>query len=57
MFSNFTIGLLFGIGFGGWVYSKMYRRTGGNNQTSLIVAAISGVVALVAVVTILGIIF
>lgn len=44
MFSNFTVGLIFGIGLGGWVYTKMIRRTGGNTQGSLLVAAGAGLV-------------
>lgn len=46
-----------GIGIGGWVYSKAYRRTGGNNQNALLVAGISGAVAWLVVTTLLGTIF
>jgi len=42
MSSNILIGLIFGIGFGGWIYSKMYRRTGGNTSNSIIVAGLCG---------------
>jgi hypothetical protein len=57
MFTDFTVALLVGIGFGGWVYSRIYRKTGGNSQNGLIVGAVSGIVALVAVMTILGLVF
>ena len=39
--------LMFGIGFGVWVYSKMERRTGGNAQSAGIVSAIAGIFAFV----------
>lgn len=57
MFSNLTIGILAGIGFGGWVYAKLQRSTGGNTQSSLIGAVLSGLGVLVLVVTILGFVF
>lgn len=44
-FSNQAIGFYAGLGVAAWVYGKMKRRTGGNTQTSLIVAAISGIFA------------
>jgi hypothetical protein len=55
MFSNLTIGFLFGVGFAGWVYSKLMRSTGGNTKNSLIVAACAGVAAMVMVITLMGI--
>lgn len=57
MFSNVAIGFFAGIGFGGWVYSKLARSTGGNTQNSLIGAALSGIVAWVLVTAILGFAF
>lgn len=57
MFSNLVVGFLMGIGVGGWVYSKAYRRTGGNNQSAVLVAGISGAVAWLVVTTLLGTIF
>lgn len=56
MFSNFMIGALVGIGFGGWVYSKMMRNTGGNTGGSLTAAALTGILATLAVTTVLGLI-
>ena len=47
MFSNFAIALLFALGFGGWVYSKIYKKSGGNNSSSLTVAGLSAFAALV----------
>lgn len=41
--SNAFIALVIGLAFGGWVYSKVQRTTGGNTQSSLTVAAIAGV--------------
>jgi hypothetical protein len=55
--SDAMIGLLFGIGFGGWVYSKIYRSTGGNNTSALLTAGGAALVAFLLVVTILSIIF
>jgi hypothetical protein len=55
MFSNLTIGFLLGAGFGAWVYSKMYRSTGGNTKNALVVATIAGVFGMALVVTLLGI--
>jgi len=55
MFSNLTIGFLLGVGFAGWVYSKLMRSTGGNTKNSLIVAACAGLAAMVVVITLMGI--
>jgi hypothetical protein len=57
MFSNLTIGLIAGAGVAAWVYSKMYRSTGGNSKNAVIVAACAGLGTLVLLVTILGIVF
>lgn len=54
MFSNFTIGLLFGAGCAAWVYNKMMRSTGGNINNSLTVAGFAGVGAMVLIITVLG---
>ena len=56
MFSNLTIGLLMGVGFGAWVYSKIYRSSGGNNKNALIVAGFAGLGALIVVTTILSVV-
>ncbi len=57
MFSNLTIGFLVGAGGGAWVYSKVFRSSGGNTKNALIVAGCAGVGAMVLVATILGAIF
>lgn len=57
MFSNFTVALLAGIGLGGWIYSKVYRSTGGNNRSALTVAGASGFVLFLLVLVVLGLIF
>lgn len=36
------IALLFGMGAAAWIYSRIYNRTGGNAQSSLITAIICG---------------
>jgi len=55
--SNALTGLLFGIGLGGWVYAMMMRQTGGQAQTSLIIAGCSGLVGFFVIFTLLGVIF
>lgn len=55
--SNAMIGLLTGLGLAAWVYSKMYRRTGGNTQNALVVAGLVGFLAFLFMLTILGILF
>jgi hypothetical protein len=55
--SNFVVALLFGIGIGGWIYNKTYRRTGGNRPTSWTVGGIVGVIAMIVFWTILILIF
>lgn len=54
MFSNFTIGLIAGLGFAGWVYSKVMRSSGGNTQNSLIVAGAAGIGAMIVITSLLG---
>lgn len=44
--SNLLIAFLLAVGCGGWIYSKMYRRSGGLTQQALIVAGVSGLVIL-----------
>lgn len=53
--SNLTIGIIFGIGFAGWVYSKLMRRTGGNTSSSLIAAILSGLFVCLVLTTLLSI--
>lgn len=55
--SNALTGLLFGIGLGGWIYAMMMRQSGGQVQTSVIVAAIAGLIGFFVVYTTLGLIF
>jgi hypothetical protein len=57
MFSNLTVGIIMGIGIGGWVYMKLQRYTGGNAQSSATGAALCGVVAAIIVTTLLGLLF
>jgi hypothetical protein len=57
MFSNVTVALIFGLGFGAWVYGKTQRRTGNNTQSSLLVAGLCALAGFVVVVTILSVLF
>lgn len=41
---NVVVALFFTAGASTWIYSKMYRRTGGNNKSSLTVAGACAVV-------------
>jgi hypothetical protein len=55
--SNGVIAFLLGAGLSAWVYSQIYRRTGGNTQNAIIVAAIAGVLAFLAALIILDTFF
>lgn len=55
--SDILIALLATLGAGTWIYSKIYRSTGGNTKSSLIFAAASGLVIFLAVTTLLKAIF
>lgn len=46
-----------GVGFGGWVYSKLHNKTGGNLSSSYIGAGIAGFIAFLAMYTLLGVLF
>ena len=49
-------GLIFGVGFGGWVYAQMMHRTG-STRNSVIVAVAAGAVGFLIIFTLMGIIF
>ncbi len=51
---NGVIAFLMAIGTATWVYSKFYRRTGGNNQSAVTGAAIVGVLVFIIAFTLLG---
>jgi hypothetical protein len=57
MFSNLTVGLLLGLGFGAWVYGKMQRQTGGDTKNSLVVAGLAALGAFLFMVMLLGFLF
>lgn len=57
MFSNFTVGIVLGIGVGGWVYGKAMHANGGLVQRALITAVVAGIVACILATTLLGIFF
>jgi hypothetical protein len=54
---NGLTGVLFGIGFGGWVYYMMMRQTGGNVKSSLITGFLAGLVGFFIIYTLIGMIF
>lgn len=54
--SNVMIAFVGMLGFAGWVYSKIQRKTGGNTSNSLIVAGCSGLVFFIAFLMILNMI-
>ena len=57
MFSNLMVGAVFGLGFGGWVYNKLIRSTGGNTANALLAAVLSGLFVMVVITTLLSLIF
>ena len=57
MTSNLMIGFIAGLGLAAWVYSKIYRSSGGNTKNALIVAAAAGFGAMVLLIIVLGIFF
>ncbi|HSX46810.1 MAG TPA: hypothetical protein VLF87_02365 [Patescibacteria group bacterium] len=57
MFTNLTIGFLAGAGFAGWVYSKLYRSSGGNSRNAAIGALCAGLAVMVILTAILSAVF
>lgn len=55
--SNPVIAFLMAISVGTWVYSKMYKRTLGNQQVSITVGGVVGLVLLLVAWTLLNMIF
>lgn len=56
MSGNLVIALLFSIGFGGWLYAKTIRSTGGNTKSALTVAGAAGFVTFLVLLMILGLV-
>ena len=54
MFSGVIIGLIVAISSATWVYTKVMRRTGNNNKSSIITACIFGAIAFVVIVTLVA---
>jgi predicted ABC-type exoprotein transport system permease subunit len=52
--SNFVISILFALGAGAWIYSRLMRTTGNNKKSALIAAIIAGVVICLILDFILG---
>ncbi len=55
--SNQLTGILFGIGFAGWVYTQMMRQTGGNAKSSLIVTVLAGLTGFFVIYSLLDTFF
>lgn len=54
--SNYTIALLLSLGASAWIYNKVYRSTGGNTKSSLVVAGSAALLLFLVTVTLLGMI-
>lgn len=55
--SHFLIAFIFAVGFGGWIYAKLGRRTGGSNQRDALIGAVVGaVLGFVVLLTVLNMI-
>ena len=52
--SNTFIALLLTIGASTWIYSKLMRTTGNNTRSSLITAAVSGVLIFIVALFLVG---
>lgn len=48
------VGFFAGMGVSAWVYSKIMRSSGGNTQSSIIVASCAGLAAMAAMVVIMN---
>ncbi|CAN5637582.1 hypothetical protein BH23PAT1_BH23PAT1_0350 [soil metagenome] len=57
MFTDVTVAFLFALGFSAWVYSVMYRQTGGNNKSALTVSGAAGLLGFFALWLILSLLF
>ncbi len=54
--SNFVVALIFAVGVGAWVYSKVVRRTGGNATTSIIASVVVAIVVFIIAFTLMGLV-
>lgn len=54
--SNYLIAFMLGAGAGTWIYNKMYRKTGGNQTSSLVVGGLSGFLLFLTMLVILAIV-
>lgn len=55
--SNALTGLIFGIGFSGWIYAMMMRQNGGQIQQSVTIAAVAGVAGFFVIFSLLSVVF
>lgn len=56
LMSNFVVALIFAVGVGAWVYSKVVRRTGGNATTSIIASVVVAIVVFIIAFTLVGLV-
>lgn len=52
--SNFLVAFFLACGVGGWVYSKVVRRTGGNTKSDLTVVAVVSIIAFFIMLSIMS---
>jgi hypothetical protein len=55
--NNTLVAIFFGIGFGGWIYYQLMRRTGGNTKSALISAVLAGLVGFFVIYTLFTMVF
>lgn len=54
MFSGVLIGFLVAVSSGTWVYTKVMRRTGNNQRSSITTAGVFGLIAFVMTLTLVA---
>lgn len=55
--SNFVVGLLAGLGTAAYIYNIIYKNTGGDTKNALVVGGVAGLFAMIALITLLSILF
>lgn len=56
LMSNFVVALIFAVGVGAWVYSKVIRRAGGNTTTSIVASVVVAIVVFIVAFTLMGLV-
>jgi hypothetical protein len=57
MLSDAMTGLIFGVGFGGWVYFKLLANTGGHQKSALIGGLLAGAGGFFVIFTLIKFVF